>query len=133
MLPGISAESWLPYLLGISLALFSSSPGFGETPTDTADEIMLRGEIVETGCFVIGNRHGPKHRQCAIACARAGQDLGILDQASGLLHVEIRDQREGTKLSTLLPYVAQNVEVRGRPFIRGGIRGIAIDGIRPLE
>lgn len=93
----------------------------------------LRGEVVETGCFVIGNRHGKKHRQCAIACARAGQDLGILDAKTGVLYVELRDQEEDPVPSQLLAHVAQQVEVRGQILAAGGVQGISINRVRALD
>lgn len=101
--------------------------------TGTGSPVSLRGEVIETGCFVIGGRHGPRHRQCAIACARAGQDLAILDEETGLLLIEIRDQREGRVPSALLPHVARRVEVQGHRLERGGLAGIRINQIRALD
>lgn len=95
--------------------------------------ITLRGEVVETGCFVIGNRHGKKHRQCAIASARAGQDLGILDAATGVLYVEVRNQEDDAAPSQLLAYVAREVEVTGEVLARGGLQGVMIRRVRVLD
>jgi hypothetical protein len=95
--------------------------------------VSLRGEVVETGCFVIGDRHGEKHRQCAIACARAGQDLGILDAQTGILYVEIRNQEEGPVPSLLIDHVARQVEVRGQILAAGGVQGVAINRVRALD
>ncbi len=101
-------------------------------PKPTVALIVLRGEVVEPGCFVIGNRRGEAHRQCAIACARGGQDLAILDEKTRLLWLELPDRRAGAAEQQLLPHVAQRVEVRGTPYERGGMRGLRIETVRAL-
>ncbi|MEO2167520.1 MAG: hypothetical protein ABGY42_05255 [bacterium] len=117
--------------LGLGLLCIIAFPASArESPP--ADSVLVRGEVVETGCFVIGDRHGPNHRQCAIACARAGQDLGILDEETGVLHIELRDQQNAPTPSALLAHVAERVEVRGRARERGGLQGIEIQRVRRL-
>ena len=133
-----------PWRFLLGLALVASSLGAplnglaasGTTAVPDPEKrtpVTVRGEVIETGCYVIGGRHGPRHRQCAIACARAGQDLGILDEETGLLLVEIRDQRESSIASALLPHVAERVEVRGEQLERGGLLGIEINRVRALD
>ena len=107
-----------------------------ETPrftTPVTAPVTVRGEVVETGCFVIGNRRGPRHRQCAIASSRAGQDLGIVDQETGILYVEIREQEHEAAASQLVAHVARQVEVRGRIFRTESLQGITIDRVRELD
>ena len=103
-----------------------------ETPQVTAP-VIVQGEVVETGCFVIGNRRGPRHRQCAIASSRAGQDLGIVDQETGILYVEIREQEHEAAASQLVAHVARQVEVRGQIFRTESLQGITIDRVRELD
>lgn len=100
-------------------------------PTPTPS-LILRGEVVETGCFIIGNRRGPAHAACATACARAGQDLGVLDEESGLLYVAVVDRRDGPTPNPLLPFIAHRVEVQGRALERGGLPAVVISDVRSL-
>ena len=107
-----------------------------ETPrvtTPVTAPVTVRGEVVETGCFVIGNRRGPRHRQCAIASSRAGQDLGIVDQDTGILYVEIREQDQEAAPSQLLRHVAQQVEIRGQIVVADSLQGITIHRVRELD
>src|SRR5262245_2713597 len=85
---------------------------------------VVRGEVVETACFVMGNRRGPLHRACALACARAGQELGILDDRSRTLFVLLQDYREHSPGNPLLEYLAGKVEVSGEIVERGGVKAI---------
>lgn len=113
----------------------SSKPAADATDfaPSTSDPLTLQGEVVETGCFVIGNRFGPRHRQCAIASSRAGQDLGVVDAATGILYVEIRDQEQPAAPSRLLPHIARQVEVRAQVVSAGSLQGITINRVRELD
>ena len=102
-----------------------------DLPTPTPS-LILRGEVVETGCFIIGNRRGPAHAACATACARAGQDLGVLDEESGLLYVAVVDRRDGPTPNPLLSFIAHRVEVQGRALERGGLPAVVISDVRSL-
>jgi hypothetical protein len=110
-----------------AIAVVTPSPG-----APGAHDMTLRGEVVETACFVIAGRRGEAHKQCAIACARAGQNLGILDDSSKLLYVVVQDRTSGEAPNPLRDYIATTVEVKGVVHERGGIRGITVHGVRPL-
>ena len=101
--------------------------------TEPRAAVVLRGEVVEPSCFVVGNRRGESHRQCAIACARAGQDLAVLDERSGLLWLELPDRREGRAEQRLLPHIARRVEVSGFAAERGGVRGLMVESVHELH
>jgi len=117
---------------GLLLLLALASLARAEPAQGAGERVVLRGEVVETACFVMGDRRGPGHRQCAIACARAGQPLGILDERSGTLFFEVLDRRVEHPSDPLLPHLAERVEVRGRRLDRGGISGIEVESVRPL-
>ncbi len=119
----------VPASAGSSDVSEAPATGPAATPRPLA---RLRGEVVETGCFLIGGRSGPEHEQCAIACARAGQDLGVLDEKSQTLYVAVVDRRSGPAENPLLPFVAHRVEVRGEILDRGDFPAIVISDVRSL-
>jgi hypothetical protein len=121
-------------VLGLATIVASSprpAPAAPQAP-EAARETVLRGEVVETGCFVIGGRRGEVHRPCAIACANAGQDLGILDEQTKTLFVVVQDFTGGPQRNPLLDHVATRVEVRGTTLARGGISGVLVRQVKPL-
>lgn len=114
-----------------SLAAKRSEPAPSVTP-EGPRETVLRGEVVENGCFVIGGRKGEPHRHCALTCALAGESLGVLDEETKLLFVVVQDLTAGPQQNPLLPWVAQRVEVRGVTMERGGVNGIIVRQVKPL-
>jgi hypothetical protein len=118
--------------LALVLATAAGAPA-APAPSDAPRDTVLRGEVVEAPCFVIGGRRGDGHRQCALMGARSGESLGVLDDQTKLLFVVVQDLTAEPQPNPLLPYVAQRVEARGTVVERGGINGIVIRQVRSLS
>lgn len=104
-----------------------------EPTPEPLPQIRLRGEVVETACFIMAGRRGAEHRQCAIASARAGQQLGVLDEKTNVLYVAVVDRQAGETESPLLPFIAHRVEVRGQPLEHGELPAIIVSDVRSLR
>ena len=132
--PGSDAMNRATALLVLLVACFAqpvraAAPGQGEA----SHEAVITGEVVETGCFVIAARRGEAHRQCGIACARAGQPLGIFDEHAGTLYLAIFDRSEALPDPPLSDFVADRVEVHGSIVERGGVLAIVVKRVRSLS
>jgi hypothetical protein len=115
------------FIAGLAVLLSGAAPARPDS-----DVVVVRGEVVETACYVMGNRRGEEHRECGIACARAGQPLGILDEKTKTLLFLVLDRRTHEPSNPLLEHVAARVEVRGRRIERGGINGIVVQDVKSL-
>jgi hypothetical protein len=124
---GRSGARTTPLLWLAALLLSDAVPARSES-----DVVVVRGEVVETACYVMGDRRGEAHRECGIACARAGQPLGILDEKTRTLLFLVLDRRTHEPPNPLLEHVAARVEVRGRRVERGGITGIVVEQVKSL-
>jgi hypothetical protein len=89
--------------------------------------------VVETACFVMAGRRGDAHKQCAIACVRAGQNLGVFDDATQTLYFVVQDRTASSAPNPLLDHIATKVEVKGTTLERGGVRGVIVHSVRSLE
>ena len=117
----------------IVLAALTAAPS--EPPTRSPEpprEVVVTGEVVETGCFVMAGRRGEQHKQCALACARAGQPLGLLEDRTGTLFLVVSDRRHDGGEDPLLPFVGEKVEIRGSAADRGGLSALLLRRVRPL-
>jgi hypothetical protein len=79
-----------------------------------AQEVTLKGEIVEVSCFSklgVLKSTGNAHVACAKDCVAKGQALGILTDDDGL--VKITGDFAADKYAKLMPYIGKQVEVRG--------------------
>jgi len=99
---------------------------------DAPHEVAIVGEVVETACWVMAARRGEAHRACAIASARAGQDLGLLDD-KGNLYLVVRDLTGRAEPNPLRDVIAERVEIRGMLIERGGARAILARHVHSLS
>ena len=91
------------------------------------------GEVVDPGCWIVNGAKGPSHKECAIACAKAGQVLGILEQKTQKLYILATDKPGEDPNKGLIDYVGQIVMAKGRVYSRGGATGIKITSVAPYS
>lgn len=88
----------------------------------------IRGEVIDVSCYVIEGARGDEHKSCALACLRAGEPAGILEEGTGKIYIIITEDHTNPA-KKVLPYVAKVVEVTGTINERGGINTIDIQDI----
>ena len=69
---------------------------------------MITGELVDTACFAKQGAKGPKHKECAIECAKDGIPMGVLDESSGNVYVLALNP------TSLSEYAASRARVTGK-------------------
>src|SRR5207247_3779 len=57
-------------VLGVWLA-------FGQPKGET---VTVKGEVVDLWCYLEGGDHGADHKKCAVACAKAGNPIGLVTE-----------------------------------------------------
>ncbi|HMI32032.1 MAG TPA: hypothetical protein VK527_09855 [Candidatus Limnocylindrales bacterium] len=91
------------------------------------------GEVVDPACWLVNGAKGPTHKECAIACAKAGQVLGIVEKKTQKLYVVANDKPGEDPNKGLIDYVGQTVLVKGRVYSRGGATGIKVNSVEPYS
>lgn len=116
---------------GLGLAYFAGA----QTDTGRPDQVTIRGEVVDLGCYLrMGEKGtGAGHAACAVACAKMGIPQGILDERTGSIYLNIGPSMMGAKGSDLKDFAAKRVEVRGRVFSAGGIQGIEVASVKEIR
>ncbi|HEY7727326.1 MAG TPA: hypothetical protein VID50_02620 [Candidatus Eisenbacteria bacterium] len=89
------------------------------------------GEVLEPGCYLVNGAHGENHKECAMACAKAGQTLALLEKKTNKLYLLVSDHPGEDPNRSVIDYVAQTVTIKGRVFTRGGVTGIMVVSVEP--
>ena len=91
--------------------------------------VTVKGEVVDLWCYLEGGDHGAKHKDCAVACAKAGKPIGIVD-AKGNVYVAmgIKDHQPGREV--LINKMAENVTVIGTLVKKGGTQVIYVTSVK---
>ena len=93
------------------------------------EEVTVKGEVVDLWCYLEGGDHGAEHKDCAIACAKAGNPIGILDKKGNLyVAMGIKDHQPGKEV--LLDKMAETVTVSGTLVKKGGVQVIYVKSVK---
>jgi hypothetical protein len=93
----------------------------------------IRGEVIDVSCYVSHGAIGEAHKECAVACLKAGQPGGILEEGTSKVYIAAKEEDHLTNPNTeLIPYAAKMVEVKGVVHERGGVATIDIKEIKEI-
>ena len=108
--------------LAASLALPATSlaAGMGDTPTTT-----LKGEIVDTACYLDHGARGEKHKQCALNCIAGGVAPSLLTD-DGKLYVLLPPHGSHDAYNKVKEMAAQTVTVKGQVHSQGGVEAMIV-------
>jgi hypothetical protein len=93
------------------------------------ERVAVKGEVVDLWCYLEGGDRGPAKKQCATACAKAGNPIGILD-SSGNLYVAAGLKDHQPAQTMLLNRMSDEVTATGTVVKKGGVQMIYIDTVK---
>src|SRR5882724_2660381 len=116
-----SVIAWALLLVGLG-----TSAAFAEPQGET---VKIKGEVVDLWCFLEGGDHGADHKECGVACAKAGNPLGLLT-AKGEIYVMMgmKDHQPGREV--LIDKMAETVTVEGTLVKKGGTQVIYVSAVK---
>lgn len=92
-------------------------------------EAAITGEVVDVSCYLHQGAKGEGHKDCAVACAKAGGALGILT-ADGRLYVStLPDDHKAGPNALLKDHITHTVTAKGMVRSKGGVNGIMIKSV----
>lgn len=89
------------------------------------------GEVIDPACYLVNGAHGEGHKECATACAKAGQTLAILERKTNKVYLLLTDHPGRNPNEKVMDYIAQIVTVRGKLYTRGGVTGLMVQSVEP--
>lgn len=112
-------------LVGVLATLLIGIASFAQEKKQTQ---TIKGEVVDLWCYMDHGARGPKHKACAVACAKMGNPIGIVD-ARGNVYVAVGSELHQPDRERLIEKMAQQVTATGTVVSRGGLRMIYIKTI----
>ncbi len=94
--------------------------------------VTLKGEIVDTGCYISHGAMGEKHKQCATTCIANGMPMGLLT-TEGKLYLLTLDHDNADPYNQCKEMASMTVEVTGVVSERNGIKAIDVTGVKAPE
>lgn len=96
----------------------------------SAHEITIKGELVDTFCYVMRGAKGSDHKQCAIACAnKTGIPVSILEDGTGKLYSVLpKDNKTGLSQS-VINKMGDKITLKGHLYENGGNRYVTVESV----
>ena len=125
-------------LRGMVAALLLMSPvavwAQGEHEHDHAhemgvQEVTIKGELVDSLCYVAMNAKGAGHKQCAIDCAKAGIPISILEDGTGKLYTVLPKEDKTGYPESVIAKMGEQVTLKGDLYENGGNRYVAVESV----
>ncbi len=112
-------------LVGLLATLLIGVAGFAQQNNQTK---TIKGEVVDLWCYMDHSAHGEKHKACAVACAKMGNPIGIVD-ADGNAYMAVGSELHQSDREKLIDKMAQQVTVTGKVVSRGGLNMLYVQSI----
>ena len=90
-------------------------------------EVSVKGEVVDLHCFLTAGARGPDHKACAIACAKAGNPIGLVDDKGSVYLLLGKDNHKPNE--AFIDKMAQTVTVKGELVKKGSLEAIVVSKI----
>jgi len=103
------------------------------TPAGFAQEVTLKGEIVDPASYLTSGRHGPEMEATTYEAVDGGQSLALLDESAHALYLLLAEEPGEDPNELVYDVVNKVVKVTGTVVERDGLRGIVVTAVEPVE
>lgn len=118
-------------LLLVASAAMASPAATPSKVTPRFENVTMSGEIIDPQCYFTHDSRGMAHASCAAMCAKGGQGLAFLDEASAVVYPVIAKGHGANQNDGLLSYLGKPVQVKGRVFRKAGSAVLLIQSVAP--
>ncbi len=92
--------------------------------------VSVKGEIIDTYCYGLMGAKGPSHRECAVACAKAGIPVGILQEGTNKVFVLLPNKDKSPLPPEVIDNMAKVVTITGKSFTKGGSQFLTVESVK---
>jgi len=118
-------------LAGAALAAAAILTSVAAAEHMVAKSVTVQGEVLDMACYLAHDGHGPGHAACAKKCLKQGQPMGLLAK-DGTVYLLFADHADASAFDATKGFAGQNVEIKGEPAEKSGIKGITVQGVKPV-
>ena len=90
--------------------------------------VTLKGEIVDTGCYIGNGAMGEKHKDCATKCIANGMPMGLLSGKT--LYLITMNHDSADAYNQCKDLASAMVEVTGVVSERNGVKAIDVTAVK---
>lgn len=116
----------LSILIGVAVLFLGGIQASGQTK---GEAITVKGEVVDLWCFLDHDARGADHKECAVACAKAGNPIGLATE-KGDVYLLMGSEKHQPGSAIALDKMAETVTVTGTLIKKGGLQAIYVKEVK---
>ncbi len=93
------------------------------------EAVTIKGELVDSLCYVTMHATGAGHKQCAMDCAKAGIPISMLEDETGKLYTVLPAQDKTGYPESVIARMGETVTLRGDLYENGGMRYVTVESV----
>jgi len=97
-----------------------------------AKAVTIKGEVVDSGCYLSHGAKGADHKECATKCISGGMPMGLLT-SDNKFYLLTLDHSNADPYNQLKDMASATVEVTGTTFTRNGVTMIDVTGVKAVN
>lgn len=98
----------------------------------TSQDVTIIGEVIDPVCYLGHDNWGKEHVPCAKECLTKEINLGILEDKTDQVYMSLPVDHTNPN-AKLKDFIAAKVKVTGTVYSKGGLQGIYVKNVEPLE
>ncbi|MBM52670.1 MAG: hypothetical protein CL485_06730 [Acidobacteria bacterium] len=118
------------YYLPIALVVLAVAVSM---PSLATQQVTVRGEVIDSVCFIKSGARGGDHRGCAQTCADNGIPLALLEEGTDQLIWLASSASMQSPNADLKAHASHTVEITGEYAERGGAKILVISEIKHIS
>jgi hypothetical protein len=99
-------------------------------PLYAAETMTVKGELIDTYCYVLMGAKGESHRQCAIDCIKAGIPAGLLEEGTGKVYVLLPNKDKTGLPKGVIDKMGRTASITGKVYTSGGSNFLTVESIK---
>ena len=113
-------------LVGVACATFAA-------PAPTQEVKTIQGEVVDPALYLREGRHGSAVEHLIYDAVDGGQALALLEEATNALYLFLASEPGADPNELVYEYAGRKIKVTGTVYERGGLKGVVVASVIPLE
>ncbi len=101
----------------------------GMAGMETGSEVTIKGELVDSLCYVSMASTGSGHKQCAMDCAKAGIPISIVEEGTGKVYTVLPKADKTGYPASVISKMGDKVTLKGDLYEKGGNKYVTAESV----
>ncbi len=112
-------------IVGLALSLSAFFAGMA-----LAADASVTGNLRDGFCFVTMGAQGPSHKQCAMACAKKGIPVALIQNGTKKMFVLLPPKDKQSLPDAVIDKMEEEVTITGKEYTKNGVTYLTVESVK---